>query len=345
MTFDPEAVPESSSASTPKHVLRHALPACVWLVIPCYNESEALDVMPQLLLDELDRLVSEGMASPDSRILFVDDGSSDGTWDKIWSLSADHERVCGLSLSRNRGHQNALMAGLMAAKDHCDAAISLDADGQDDIGAMSAMLAEYASGHDVVYGVRSNRETDPWFKRASAEAFYRLLDSMDVEVVFNHADYRLMSARALEALSAFTERNIYLRGLVPLIGFPSAQVEYERAERTAGKTHYSFRKMLSLAIDGITSLSTAPIRMVVGAGFIVTLFGLLISIWSIVMLCLGRTVAGWASLICVVALLGGMQLVSVGIIGEYVGKTYLEVKRRPRYIESERTWEGVGQRR
>lgn len=339
MTFQPDATIERPDAALAQRVPRYALPACLWLVIPCYNESDTLDVTPQMFLDELERLISEGMASPESRILFVNDGSSDDTWDKIWGLSTAHERVCGLSLSRNRGHQNALMAGLMAAKDHCDVAISLDVDGQDDISAMNAMLAEYASGHDVVYGVRSSREADSWFKRTSAEVFYKLLDSMDAEVVFNHADYRLMSARALKALSQFTERNIYLRGLVPLIGFPSAQVEYERAERTAGKTHYPFGKMLGLAIDGITSLSTAPIRMVVGAGFIVTLFGLIISIWSVVMLCLGRTVAGWTSLICIVALLGGMQLVSVGIIGEYVGKTYLEVKRRPRYIESERTWE------
>ncbi len=339
MTFHPDAAIEPTGAAAPQRVLRHALPACVWLVIPCYNESGTLEITPQLFLDELDRLISEGMAAPESRILFVNDGSSDDTWDKIWRLSTTCERVCGLSLSRNRGHQNALMAGLMAAKDHCDAAISLDVDGQDDISIMGAMLAEYASGHDIVYGVRSSRDTDSWVKRTSAEAFYKLLNNMGAEVVFNHADYRLMSARALEALSTFTERNIYLRGLVPLIGFPSAQVEYQRAERMDGETHYPFRKMLGLAIDGITSLSTTPIRMVVGAGFIVTLFGLLISIWSVVMLCLGRTVAGWASLICVVALLGGMQLISVGIIGEYVGKTYLEVKRRPRYIESERTWE------
>lgn len=339
MTFRSHETTELAADVAARQAPCYALPACLWLVIPCYNESDTLDVTPQLFLDELDRLISEGMASPASRILFVDDGSSDDTWDKIWNLSTAHERVCGLSLSRNRGHQNALMAGLMVAKDHCDAAISIDVDGQDDISVMGAMLAEYAGGHDIVYGVRSNRETDSWFKRTSAEAFYKLLDSMDAEVVFNHADYRLMSSRALEALSQFTERNVYLRGLVPLIGFPSAQVEYERSERKAGKTHYPIGKMLGLAIDGITSLSTAPIRMVVGAGFIVTLFGLLISIWSVVMLCLGRTVAGWTSLICIVALLGGMQLVSVGIIGEYVGKTYLEVKRRPRYIESERTWE------
>lgn len=320
------------------HSTPHTLPAKLWFVIPCYNESATLDITAPQFLAEMQALIQDGFADQSSHILFVNDGSSDDTWEKIVAFSEQNPIFCGLSLSRNKGHQNALMAGLMAASQYCDCAISLDSDGQDDVSVVRQMLQDYAEGSDVVYGVRSNRDTDSWFKRTSAEAFYKVLNSLGAEVVFNHADYRLLSARALHALSQYGESNLYLRGLIPLIGFPSSQVEYTRNERQAGQTHYPLAKMIALAIDGVTSLSTRPIRMVVNVGIGITLFSVVVAIWAIVMACTGNTVAGWATLMCAITLLGGVQLISVGVIGEYVGKTYLEVKRRPRYIEQERTW-------
>ncbi len=311
----------------------------VWFVVPCYNEEAVLPQTAPLFLRQVDRLVGEGRADASSRILFVDDGSSDGTWAAIEALSASDPRFVGLSLSRNRGHQNALLAGLMEAKEHCDAAISADCDGQDDITVSRDMIDAFLDGNDVVYGVRSKRDTDTAFKRTSAEKFYTLMNALGAEVVFNHADYRLMSRRALEGLSQFSEVNLFLRGLVPLVGFPSTTVEYERAERMAGESHYPLSKMLHLAVDGITSLSIKPIRIIAGLGIVFSLVGLIGVVWAIVAFALGSTVAGWASMLCVVSLIGGLQLLSLGVIGEYIGKIYLEVKRRPRYLVKERTWD------
>ncbi len=316
----------------------------VWFVVPCYNEEAVLPQTAPLFLRQVEQLVEEGRADASSRVLFVDDGSSDGTWAVIESLSAESSRFAGLSLSRNRGHQNALLAGLMEAKEHCDAAISADCDGQDDITVSRDMIDAYLDGNDVVYGVRSNRDADTAFKRSSAEKFYTLMNALGAEVVFNHADYRLMSRRALEGLSQFSEVNLFLRGLVPLVGFPSTTVVYERAERMAGESHYPLGKMVHLAVDGITSLSIKPIRIIAGLGIVFSLIGLVGVVWAIVAFALGSTVAGWASMLCVVSLIGGLQLLSLGVIGEYVGKIYLEVKHRPRYLVKERTWEEDGNR-
>lgn len=309
----------------------------LYIVIPCYNEEEVLPITSKSFLSELEKLINEEKIDPESRILFVNDGSRDKTWDIINDLSQQNEHFCGISLSRNRGHQNALLAGLMEAKDCCDITISIDCDGQDDIAAISKMVDEYLNGSEVVYGVRIDRSSDTFFKRFTAESYYKLLDSMGVEVVFNHADYRLISSKVLEALSDFRETNLYLRGLLPLVGYKSSSVEYERHERIAGKTHYPLRKMLALAIDGITSLTVKPLRMITMLGIFISIISFIGTIWAFVMHCIGSTVDGWASTICIVCFLGGIQLVSLGVIGEYIGKIYMEVKARPRYIISERT--------
>lgn len=309
----------------------------LYIVIPCYNEEEVLPITSKSFLSELEKIINEEKISPESRILFVNDGSRDKTWDIINDLSQQNEHFCGISLSRNRGHQNALLAGLMEAKDSCDITISIDCDGQDDIAAMSKMVDEYLNGSEVVYGVRNDRSSDTFFKRFTAESYYKLLDSMGVEVVFNHADYRLISSKVLEDLSDFHETNLYLRGLIPLVGCKSSSVEYERHERIAGKTHYPLRKMAALAIDGITSLSVKPLRMITLLGIFISVVSFIGTIWAFVMHCIGSTVDGWASTICIVCFLGGIQLVSLGVIGEYIGKIYMEVKARPRYIISERT--------
>lgn len=311
----------------------------LWIVIPCYNEQEVLPVTAPLFLDELHSLISSGKITEDSRILFVNDGSSDKTWDIITSLSESDEHFIGIAQSRNRGHQNAVLAGLMEAKDRCDITISIDCDGQDDISAMDKMVDEYLNGCEIVYGVRSSRETDTWFKRTTAQGFYKFLNHMGAEVVYNHADYRLVSSKVLQHFADFKEVNIFLRGMFPLVGFKSTSVYYERHERMAGKSHYPLRKMLALAFDGITSLSIKPISIICGIGAVVSLIGFIGVIWAIVMAVTGHTVAGWASLVCIVCFLGGIQLLSLGIIGEYVGKTYMETKHRPRYIISEKTWE------
>ncbi|MBR3060775.1 MAG: glycosyltransferase family 2 protein [Oscillospiraceae bacterium] len=314
----------------------------LWIVIPCYNEEAVLPITAPMFLQKLEDLSSAGRISARSRILFVNDGSKDRTWAIIRELAEKDERFLGISQSRNRGHQNAVLAGLMEARDKCDITISIDCDGQDDINAMDAMVEAYLGGSEVVYGVRSRRDTDTWFKRFTAESFYKLLAAMGAEVVFNHADYRLVSSLVLNHFADYEEVNIFLRGMFPLVGFPSSSVYYDRAERLAGESHYPLKKMLALAFNGITSLSVKPISFITGLGAGVSLLGLVIAIWAIVEAILGNTVAGWTSTICVVCLLGGIQLISLGVIGQYVGKTYLESKRRPRYIISERTWEKPG---
>ena len=318
--------------------MREKIPK-LWIVIPCYNEQEVLPITAPLFLQELNGLINSKKIASNSRILFVNDGSKDNTWGTITSLSQQDEHFIGIAQSRNRGHQNAVLAGLMEAKDNCDITISIDCDGQDDVSAMEQMVDAYLDGCEVVYGVRSSRKSDTWFKRTTAQGYYKFLNSMGVEVVYNHADYRLVSSRVLQHFADFKEVNIFLRGMFPLVGFKSTSVYYERYERMAGKSHYPLKKMLSLAFDGITSLSTKPISIIAGLGAFVSLIGFIGIIWVIVMACIGSTVAGWASIVCIVCFLGGIQLRSLGIIGEYVGKTYMESKHRPRYIISERTWE------
>jgi glycosyltransferase involved in cell wall biosynthesis len=313
------------------------MPPKLIIVIPCYNEQEVLPITSKLFLDKLSQLSAAGKISEDSRIMFVNDGSTDKTWDIICELSESDSRFVGISQSRNRGHQNAVLAGLMEAKDNCDITISIDCDGQDDINAMDKMVDEYLGGCEIVYGVRSKRDTDTFFKRFTAESFYKLLNAMGAEVVYNHADYRLVSNRVLREFADFKEVNIFLRGMFPLVGFKSASVYYERKERIAGKTHYPLSKMLALAFDGITSLSIKPIKLIMGFGMIIAAISFIGIIWAIVSAILGLTVAGWASTVCIICFVGGIQLISTGIIGEYIGKIYLEVKARPRYIISERT--------
>ena len=310
----------------------------LYIVIPCYNEEQVLPITSKIFLEKINCLVSEGKISDESRVMFVNDGSKDDTWNLIKKYSEEDEHFLGISQSRNRGHQNAVLAGLMEAMDHCDITISIDCDGQDDINAMDAMIEQYGNGYEVVYGVRSKRDTDTFFKRFTAESFYKLLNCMGVEVVYNHADYRLISSRVLREFEKFHEVNLFLRGMIPLVGFPSTEVYYERHERIAGESHYPVSKMMALAFDGITSLSIKPIRLIITFGFLVTFLSVIAIIWAIVTWLMGNTVSGWASLICIVCFFGGTILMSLGIIGEYVGKTYIEVKARPRYIISERTY-------
>ena len=309
----------------------------LYMVIPCYNEEEVLPTTSGLFRDKLEFLMRNNMISPDSRILFVDDGSKDRTWDIILKLSLENDCFTGIQQSRNRGHQNAVLAGLMEARGKCDITISIDCDGQDDINAMDRMVEEYIKGSEIVYGVRSKRDTDTFFKRFTAESFYKLLKCMGVEAVFNHADYRLVSSRVLQEFENFKEVNIFLRGMFPLVGFRSTAVFYERHERIAGESHYPLSKMLALAIDGITSLSVKPIRCITGLGFAVSMLSFILLIWIVIRYFLGMTVQGWASTCAIAAFMGGIQLICLGVIGEYIGKIYLETKRRPRYIISERT--------
>ena len=313
----------------------------LYIVIPCYNEEQVLPITAPLFLDELNTLINAEKISNESRIMFVNDGSKDKTWSIIQELSKKDEHFIGICQSRNRGHQNAVLAGLMEAKDVADITISIDCDGQDDITAMEAMVDAYHDGCEVVYGVRSKRDTDTFFKRFTAEGFYKFLNAMGAEVVFNHADYRLISSRVLQEFSKFKEVNLFLRGMIPLVGFKSTSVYYERHERIAGESHYPLRKMLALAFDGITSLSVKPIRMITTFGIIVSLISFIGAIWAIATQLLGATVTGWASMTCIICFLGGIQLICLGIIGEYIGKIYMEVKHRPRYIISERTYEDV----
>ena len=309
----------------------------LYIVIPCYNEEAVLPVTHTLFLGKLDSLIQNKKISENSRVLFVDDGSKDNTWTVISDLRAKNPRVEGLKLSRNQGHQNALLAGLMTAKDYADITISIDCDGQDDVDAMDKMLEEYEDGAEIVYGVRAARDTDTVFKRTTAKWYYKILNLLGAEVVYNHADYRLMSRRALEALSQFHEVNLFLRGLIPLVGFKSSSVYYDRKERMAGESHYPLSKMLSLGFNGITSLSVRPLKLITSLGFLMSLVSLIAVIVTVIIKLFGYTVQGWTSLLCVIFLLGGIQIFCLGVIGEYIGKMYAETKARPRYIIEKNT--------
>lgn len=303
----------------------------IYIVVPCYNEEEVLPETTRQLMPLLEDLMVQGKISRKSRILYVNDGSKDGTWQIISRLYREHEMVSGLNLSRNRGHQNAVLAGLMYAKECCDAAITMDADLQDDINAINEMVDKFRGGMDVVYGVRSSRRTDTFFKKFTAEGFYRLMEWMGVDIIFNHADYRLMSRRVLHQLEDYREVNLFLRGIVPLIGYPSDQVYYERQERFAGESKYPLRKMLSFAFDGITSFSIKPIRFILSLGTLIFIVSIAILIYSVIRHIIGATVLGWSSLMVSIWALGGLQLLAIGVIGEYIGKIYLETKGRPRF--------------
>lgn len=311
----------------------------LYIVIPCYNEEEVLPVTEPLFIKKITDLIKEDKISEESKVLFVNDGSKDSTWKMIQKFANQTPYVEGISLSRNRGHQNALLAGLMEAKDFCDITISIDCDGQDDINAMDQMIDAYYKGADIVYGVRSKRDTDTFFKRTTAEGFYKLINRLGGEVVYNHADYRLVSSRVLEEFSNFKEVNLFLRGMFPLVGFNSTCVYYERHERLKGESHYPLTKMLGLAFDGITSLSIKPVRIITGLGLLFSVLSFVLIIYALISLVQGTVVSGWTSSIIVTCLLGGIQLISLGVIGEYVGKTYLESKHRPRFIISERTFD------
>jgi len=307
----------------------------LYIVVPCYNEEAVLRETASRLADKLDRLAAGGHITPDSRVLLVDDGSADATWSIITALHREDVRFSGLKLAGNKGHQNALLAGLLAARERAEAVISMDADLQDDIDAVDAMLEKYRNGCDIVYGVRSDRKSDTAFKRMTAQGFYKCMAMLGVNIVYNHADYRLMSRRALEGLAQFREANLFLRGIVPLIGYTTGQVEYERHERFAGESKYPLKKMLSFAMDGVTSFSVRPIRLITLAGFLIFIASLFMAAYSLVVKLFGYTVAGWSTLMGSIWLLGGLQLLALGIIGEYIGKIYNETKARPKYLIEE----------
>lgn len=309
----------------------------LYIVIPCYNEEKVLPITHKMFLDELNELIKKEKISADSKIVFVDDGSRDETWKIICDLSEQYDSIEGIQQSRNRGHQNAVLMGMLDSRDKCDICITIDCDGQDDITAIEQMVDKYHEGYEVVYGVRDNRDTDTLFKKYTAQGFYTLLKKMGVDVVYNHADYRLMSKSALDGLSQFKEVNLFLRGLIPLVGFKNTSVYYKRNERLAGESHYPLKKMLALAIDGITSLSTTPLRIITFLGLLISFLSFCFIIWVCIGYFSGSTMSGWASLVSVICLLCGFQLISIGIIGEYIGKIYMEVKGRPRYIISNRT--------
>lgn len=304
----------------------------LYIVIPCYNEEEVLPETAKRLKVKMNSLIEKRKISPESRVVMVNDGSKDKTWPIISALHEEDPLFSGINLSRNRGHQNALLAGLMTVKDLADAAISMDADLQDDINAIDEMVDKFLDGCDIVYGVRSKRTTDSFFKRFTAESFYRLMNAMGANTVFNHADYRLMSKRALEGLAQFKEVNLFLRGIVPMIGYRTDTVTYERSERFAGESKYPLKKMVAFAMEGITSLSVKPIRLITGLGFVVFMVSIIMLIYIFVRFCMGATVAGWASVAVSVWAIGGLMLLSIGVVGEYIGKIYLESKARPRFI-------------
>lgn len=304
----------------------------LYMAIPCYNEEEVLHEKAKRLEEKYYELKKNEKISDESRVVFIDDGSRDKTWKIIEELHEQNEMFSGIKLSRNRGHQNALLCGLMTVRKLADAVISMDADLQDDINAIDGMIDKYMEGCDVVYGVRSARKTDTFFKRFTAEGFYKLMNMMGANIVFNHADFRLMSKRALEGFSEFKEVNLFLRGIVPMVGYKSDIVTYERAERFAGESKYPLKKMLAFAFEGITSLSTKPIKLITGIGFIIFAVSIVMVIYNIIRFFMGATVPGWASLAVSIWALGGVQLISIGLIGEYIGKIYLESKHRPRYI-------------
>ncbi len=305
------------------------------MVIPCYNEEEVLPETSKRLTAKLGAMIEMRFISQDSKIVFVNDGSKDRTWQLIRQYHEENPMIQGINLSRNKGHQNALLAGLMTVKEYCDMAISMDADLQDDVDAIDQFVEKYYEGCEVVYGVRSERKTDSFFKRASAQSFYKLMLHMGVEIVYNHADYRLMSRRALDEMEGFKEVNLFLRGIVPLIGFQSGVVTYERHERFAGESKYPLKKMLNFAFDGITSFSVKPIRMVTTLGIIIFAISILMLIYFLITWCIGWTVPGWTSIVVSVWAIGGLQLLAIGIIGEYIGKIYMETKARPKFIVQE----------
>ena len=315
----------------------------LYIVVPCYNEEQVLPITSQLFLQKLRSLERAWKISPESRVLFVDDGSKDNTWQILCDLARQDRHFKGIRQSRNRGHQNAVLAGLMEAKESCDITISIDCDGQDDLDAMDAMVDAYLDGCEIVSGVRSKRDTDTFFKRFTAEGYYKFLRLMGVDAVYNHADYRLVSSRVLKEFANFKEVNLFLRGMFPLVGFKSTSVYYERRERMAGKSHYPLRKMLSLAFEGITSLSVKPLHIITGLGCTIAALSFIGVIWSVIVALTGNSVPGWASMTCIICLLGGVQLTCLGVLGEYIGKIYMEVKGRPRYIISQRTkeWEEI----
>lgn len=309
----------------------------LYIIIPCYNEEEVLPQTNPMFVRKLNELVQNRIVSPESRIVYVNDGSKDNTWELIQQYSKENAFVIGLSQSRNRGHQNAVYAGLMESKKIADITISIDCDGQDDINAIDEMIQAYNNGSEIVYGVRNDRDTDTFFKRTTAQTFYKLMDWLGVESVYNHADYRLVSSKVLNEFEKFEEVNLFLRGMFPLVGFTSSAVYYKRNERIAGESKYPISKMLNLAFDGITSLSVKPIRLVTTLGFFVSLFSFLIIIWIFISYFTKNTVSGWASNATLLSFFCGIQLISIGIVGEYIGKIYLEVKKRPKYIISDRT--------
>lgn len=302
------------------------------IIVPCYNEQEVLEETIEQLTIKLEQMINENLVSKKSKILFVDDGSKDNTWHLIYKASLKNELIKGLKLSKNAGHQNALLAGLFAARDSSDCLVSIDADLQDDIDAINKMVRKYIEGYEIVYGVRSSRESDTFFKRFTAEGFYKLMDKLGVKLIFNHADFRLMSRRAVDELERFAESNMFLRGIVPLIGFNSANVYYERKERFAGETKYPLKKMLAFAFDGITSFSVTPIRLVMLIGCLSFIVSLISGIYFLALKFFGNTELGWTSLITSIWLIGGLQLIALGLVGEYIGKIYKETKRRPKYI-------------
>jgi len=304
----------------------------LYLVVPCYNEEEVLPETAKQLGEKLAQHIEFGKISPESRIVFVNDGSADRTWEIICGLHSKNKLFAGINLSKNRGHQNALLAGLMTVRERADITISLDADLQDDIDAIDGMLDKYYSGCDIVYGVRSSRKTDTGFKRFTAQAFYKFMTFMGADVIFDHADYRLMSKRALDGLAEFSEVNLFLRGIVPMVGYTSGIVTYERHERFAGTSKYPLKKMLAFAFEGITSLSTRPIRLITTLGISIFAISIIMLIYSVVRYFMGATVVGWASMVTSIWAIGGLQLLAIGIIGEYIGKIYLETKKRPRFI-------------
>lgn len=307
----------------------------LYIVIPCYNEEEVLNETTKRLEKKYSKLINEKIISKDSKIMYVNDGSKDKTWELIKQISEKHQYFTGICLSRNRGHQNALVAGLLTAKKYADVVISMDADLQDDINAIDEMLEKYHDGCDIVYGVRNSRKKDTWFKKTTAQGFYKFMKFMGVDIVYNHADYRLTSKRVLENFEDFKEVNLFLRGIFPLIGYKSDVVYYERNERFAGKSKYPLKKMLNFAWDGITSFSVKPIRLVLSIGIIVFIISIVMIIYSIIGKLLGNTVSGWTFIVCSIWLIAGVQMLSIGIIGEYIGKIYNETKRRPRFIISE----------
>lgn len=307
----------------------------LYLAVPCYNEEEVLFDTTEKLTKKYDQLIADGKITNDSKIVYIDDGSKDKTWEIISELYKTNTYVNGIKMSRNRGHQNALLGGLMTIKDDCDCVISIDADLQDDINAFDKMIEDFENGSEIVYGVRSKRATDTAFKRMTAQGFYKILSALGAEVVYNHADFRLMSRRALNALADFKEVNLFLRGLVPLVGYKSSVVEYERSERLAGESKYPLKKMLGLAWDGVTSLSMKPIRMITVLGVIVFCISIIMLIYSVVMWAIGNTVSGWTSMTVSIWAIGGLQLLAIGVVGEYIGKIYMETKNRPRFIVEE----------